>query len=110
MTTTLTTFDSTLKSRPLRLPMDVPLDPPCADEAPAAPSLTEYDMRHLVTYLRMFDADREGADWREVSRIVLHIDPDADANLARRAFESHMSRSRWMTEQGYRLLLLQGNV
>jgi hypothetical protein len=22
----------------------------------------------------MLDADREGADWREVSRIVLHID------------------------------------
>jgi hypothetical protein len=24
--------------------------------------------------MRMLDADAEGADWREVSRIVLHID------------------------------------
>jgi type VI secretion system activator RovC-like protein len=83
--------------------MDMPLDPQCADEAPAGPSLTEYDTQHFVTYLRLLDADREGADWREVSRIVLHIDPDE--SRARRAFESHMSRARWMTEQGYRLLL-----
>jgi hypothetical protein len=86
--------------------MDVPLDPPCADEAPAGPSLTEYETRHFVTYLRMLDADREGADWREVSKIVLHIDPDADASRARGAYESHMSRARWMTEQGYRRLFL----
>jgi hypothetical protein len=25
--------------------------------------------------MRMLDADAEGADWREVARIVLHIDP-----------------------------------
>jgi hypothetical protein len=89
--------------------MDIPLDSPCADEAPAVPSLTEYDTQHFVTYLRMLDADRDGADWREVSQVVLHIDPDADARRARRAFESHMSRARWMTEQGYRPLL-QGAV
>jgi type VI secretion system activator RovC-like protein len=86
--------------------MDMPLDPPCADEAPTGPSLTEYDMQHMVTYLRLFDADRDGADWREIFRIVLHIDPDADASRARQAFDSHMSRARWMTKQGYRRLIL----
>jgi hypothetical protein len=30
----------------------------------------------LVTYDRMLDADAEGDDWREVSRIVLHIDAE----------------------------------
>jgi hypothetical protein len=39
------------------------------------------------------------------SWIILHVDPDADAGRARRAFESHMFRARWMTEHGYRLLL-----
>lgn len=86
--------------------MDMPLDPACADEAPAGPLLTEYDVRHVVTYLPMLDADRVDADWREVSQIILHIDPDTDASRARRAFESHMFRARWMIEQGYRLLLL----
>jgi hypothetical protein len=53
----------------------LPLDPDVADLAPTGPTLTAYDEEHVVTYVRMLDADREGADWREVSRIVLHIDP-----------------------------------
>jgi hypothetical protein len=35
-----------------------------------------------VTYLRLLDADAEGADWREVARIVLHIDPDREPERA----------------------------
>jgi hypothetical protein len=51
----------------------LPLDPDAADVAPAEPMLTPYDHEHAVMYIRMLDADAEGADWREVSRIVLHI-------------------------------------
>jgi hypothetical protein len=40
--------------------------------------LTGYDQQHLVTYLRLLDADAEGADWREVAKIVLHIDPERE--------------------------------
>lgn len=83
-----------------------PLDPECADIAPAAAALTPYDQEHLITYLRLLDAARDGADWREVARLVLHIDPETDAGRARIAFESHMARARWMTEQGYRHLLI----
>jgi hypothetical protein len=32
-----------------------------------------------VTYLRLLDADAEGADWREVAKVVLEIDPDEEA-------------------------------
>jgi hypothetical protein len=46
----------------------------------------------------MLDADAEGADWREVSWIVLHIDPLHEPGCARRAFESHLARAKWMTE------------
>jgi hypothetical protein len=53
-----------------------PLDPDVANVAPTEPALTGYDQEHLVTYLRLLDADTEGADWREVARVVLHIDPD----------------------------------
>jgi Uncharacterized conserved protein (DUF2285) len=63
---------------------------------------------HIITYLRMLDADKEGADCREVSRIVLHIDPEQDADRAQRAFDSHLARARWMTQQGYRHLLRGG--
>jgi len=40
----------------------------------------------LVTHLRMLDADADGADWREVSRIVLHIDAEREPVRARRTF------------------------
>jgi hypothetical protein len=61
-----------------------------------------------VTYVRLLDAAKVGADWREVSRIVLHIDPDQDAERARRAFESHLARARWLSREGYRVLLRDG--
>ncbi len=82
-----------------------PLDPDVANVAPTDPALTGYDQEHLVTYLRLLDADAEGADWREVARIVLHIDPDCEPDRARYAFDSHLARAKWMTGHGYRHLL-----
>jgi type VI secretion system activator RovC-like protein len=85
-----------------------PLDPDVADTAPSDSVLTVYDEEHVITYLRLLDADAKGADWREVARVVLHIDPEHESDRARRAFESHFSRAKWMTEQGYRQLLRGG--
>jgi hypothetical protein len=82
-----------------------PLDPDVADTAPVDSMLTPYDLEHLITYLRLLDADAVGADWREIARIVLHIDPEWDPVRARRAHESHLARALWMTEHGYRHLL-----
>ena len=70
-----------------------PLDPDVSDTAPSDLVLTVYDEEHLVTYLRLLDADVDGADWRKVARIVLHIDPQRESDRARRAFESHLSRA-----------------
>ena len=81
---------------------------PVSDSAPSDAILTGYDEQHLVTYLRLLDADAEGADWREVARIVLHIDPEREPERAKRAWESHLARARWMTEAGYRHLLRGG--
>ena len=85
-----------------------PLDPHVAGGAPSASTLTAYDQEHLVTYLRLLDADAEDADWREVARIVLHIDPDSEPERARHAFDSHLARAKWMTAHGYRHLLRGG--
>ena len=59
-----------------------PLDPDVADKAPTTSSLTVYDEEHIITYLRMLDADKAGADWRDVSRLVLHIDPEREPSRA----------------------------
>jgi hypothetical protein len=82
-----------------------PLNPPVDDLAPEGDVLTRYDQEHLVTYLRLLDADAEGAEWTEVARIVLYIDPLQEPERARRAWESHLARAKWMTEHGYRDLL-----
>jgi hypothetical protein len=87
-----------------------PNDPDVADTAPTDSTLTDYDRQHFVTYLRLLDADDEGADWREVARIVLHIDPDREPACARTAFDSHLARAKWMTEHGYRHVLRGGGL
>jgi hypothetical protein len=84
------------------------LDPDVADIAPDSHILTGYDEVHLVTYLRLLDAAADDADWREVARIVLHIDPEAEPEKARRSWESHLARARWIAKSGYKHLLRGG--
>ena len=82
-----------------------PVDPDVADTAPTDGVLTPYDHEHLINYLRLLDADAEDADWETVTQIVLHIDPIREPVRARRAFDSHLARAKWMVEHGYRHLL-----
>lgn len=77
-----------------------PLDPDVADVAPTDPALTVYDEQHVVTYTRLLQAESEGADWQEVARLVLHIDPEREPDRARNAYLTHLKRAKWITEQG----------
>jgi Uncharacterized conserved protein (DUF2285) len=86
------------------------LNPDVADLAPDGDELTVYDEEHTVTYCRMLDAEKARADWREVARIVLHIDPEAEADRARRAFDTHLARAKWIARTGYRQLLRRGTL
>lgn len=79
--------------------------PPVADQAPAAPDLTAYDRDHIAVYMRLLDAAKDGASWEEAAGIVLGIDPGREPERARRAYDSHLDRARWMIDQGYRDLL-----
>lgn len=79
--------------------------PPFEDRAPADDLITAYDERHLITYLRLLDAAKENADWREVCAIVFGLDANVDPNRSRSVHDSHLARARWMTERGYGLLL-----
>jgi hypothetical protein len=76
------------------------LDPDMADSPPGDSVQMPYDKQHTVTYLRLLQAEGEGADWREVARIVLHIDPKSEPDRARKAYDSHLSRAKWLTQQG----------
>ena len=85
-----------------------PLDPSVSDAAPTEAILTAYDEQHLLTYLRLLDAEADGADWREVAKIVLHIDAAREHDRARKAWETHLARAHWMIETGYQHLLRGG--
>ena len=75
------------------------------DRPPESAQLTAYDERHFATYLRLLDADEEGADWQEAVRIIFGLDPDREPERARMVHDSHLARARWMTQAGYRDLL-----
>jgi Uncharacterized conserved protein (DUF2285) len=85
-----------------------PLNHELAELAPDEPALTSYDEQHAVTYVRLLDAEADKADWREVARIVLRIDPTLDPDRARRTFDSHLARAKWVARHGYRDLLQRG--
>ena len=79
--------------------------PEIADEVPWSDHVTEYDDRHDTIYLRLLDAEAEGASKEDMARQILGIDPAREPERARKAPESHLARARWMTEVGYRELV-----
>jgi hypothetical protein len=85
-----------------------PLNAKVADAAPDEPTLTPYDEQHAVTYARLLDAEKANADWQEVVQIVLQIDPAAEPERARRSYDSHLARAKWVARHGYRELLSRG--
>jgi hypothetical protein len=82
------------------------VDAPILDQAPTDDKLTDYDRLHLITYIRLLDADADGIPWEEASRSILHINPDAEPKRARRAHRSHLARAQWMTRVGYHQILI----
>lgn len=87
------------------------LEPAVQDEAPTSAALTDYDRRHFITYLRLLDAQEDPtATWEEACRLVLRIDPAQQPVRARRAYDTHMARARWMTESGYQHLLREARL
>ena len=79
--------------------------PPFETQPPQDEGVTSYDERHLATYLRLLDAEAEGADWREAVTIIFGINPASEPDRAKAVHESHFARAQWMTRSGYRHLL-----
>lgn len=80
--------------------------PTIADQVPWSDRVTPYDEAHFVIYLRLLDASADNAGDEEMARVVLGIDPASQPERAKKALRSHLERARWMTEAGYRDLLV----
>lgn len=74
---------------------------PFDDSVPGGDEITEYDRTHLKLYLRLLDAETEGADWREAVTVLFGIDPQRAMSV----HASHLHRAHWMTREGYLHLL-----
>jgi len=81
------------------------LRPSVADEAPFENTLTSYDERHLLVYRDLLETEADGGDWDEAALLVLRIDPVREPVRARRVWENHLTRARWLVEHGYGHLL-----
>jgi hypothetical protein len=75
------------------------------DEPPQSTLLTSYDRAHMKLYMRLLDADTDGADWREATALLFGIDACKEPERANRVHRSHLARARWMREHGYRQLV-----
>jgi hypothetical protein len=75
------------------------------DTPPEGQALTAYDREHMTLYMRLLDAARDGADWREVVRILFGLDPAQEPERCRQIHDAHLARARWMSEQGFRELV-----
>ena len=81
------------------------LNPKIAEQPPQSDSLTDYDEQHLVTYLRLLDAEQEGASRVEMARVILGIEPNEEPERALKAVETHLERAQWVAEKGFLNLL-----
>jgi hypothetical protein len=78
------------------------------DEPPKSSVLTPYDRAHMTLYMRLLDAARDGADWREAVHALFGLDVGNDPQRARLVHDAHLARARWMSESGYRQLVREG--
>lgn len=75
------------------------------DQPPGGAALTAYDEANLKLYVRLLDADAEGADWQEVVRILFGLNATREPERAARVYDTHLARAKWMSESGFCQLL-----
>jgi hypothetical protein len=81
--------------------MGSPLLPTPPDE----PAVTDYDRAHAAVYLRMLDAEADGAAWDRGAALALGQDVCADRAAAYLMYTSHLKRAHWLRDHGFFRLL-----
>lgn len=75
------------------------------DCPPLTNRVNAYDEQNLGLYLCLLQAEEEGANWREVVAVLFGLDAEREPERAKSVHDSHLARTHWMTECGYRHLL-----
>ena len=69
------------------------------NEAPTG-QVSDYDRMHLAVYAELLDADATGVGWVEGASTLLQMAKDTPGDIARRCWESHLHRARWILGEG----------
>ncbi|MCF3947967.1 DUF2285 domain-containing protein [Acidiphilium iwatense] len=83
------------------------LTPAVTDPLIWSDQVTPYDQQHFITYARLLDAEAEHADWHDVARIVLRLDPESNPDGARRCWQAHLARAKWIVTTGVKQMVEQ---
>lgn len=78
--------------------------PSFRDEAPSGDTLTDYDRAQIKLYVRLLDAEADGADWKDAVEVIFGVNPTLEPERARKLYATHLARAHWMTEHGYKIL------
>jgi len=73
--------------------------------SPVSKTVTAYDRQCFKLYLMIINAGNAGTKWEEAYAQVFGNEVGSDHQKARTQYYSHLKRARWMTTNGYRLLL-----
>ncbi|MEJ6395509.1 DUF2285 domain-containing protein [Gymnodinialimonas sp. 2305UL16-5] len=61
----------------------------------------------LKKYLRLLDAEAEGADWKEIASLLLEFDVTADPDIARQIYMDELYAAHELAEDGYLRFMLK---
>ena len=74
--------------------------PPLLDAPPVSDQLTAYDYQHFPTYMFLLDWAATGCDWRDAMVQLVGDEVTANPIRAKKVYDAHLARARWMTEVG----------
>lgn len=75
------------------------------DIVPWSDQLTDYDRNHSALYIRLLDAESDGASLEEIAAVIFGLAPQTDPDRARRIVTAHLKRAHWIVNGAYRALL-----
>jgi hypothetical protein len=63
--------------------------------------IVDYDLENAAVYARLISVYDTEENWRDVARQFLGRDPDTDEVGARRCWNAHLARAKWVAENAY---------
>ena len=74
---------------------------------PISDMITDYDREHFTTYFIILDCAAVRAPWNHAAKQLRDQGMPRDRRKAKAVHDAHLARARWMTEEGWKLLMAE---